>query len=99
MIYGVLCEATIYQVCDLNKEKNSPDKMSFFVEAKAPRPKSPSCDEETILSELPRYLAARPPGLVETSGLEPLTPCMSSKYSNQLSYASKIQLRTLYHRI
>ena len=26
--------------------------------------------------------------LVETSGLEPLTPCMSSKYSNQLSYAS-----------
>ena len=27
--------------------------------------------------------------LVETSGLEPLTPCMSSKYSNQLSYASK----------
>ena len=28
--------------------------------------------------------------LVETSGLEPLTPCMSSKYSNQLSYASEI---------
>ena len=27
--------------------------------------------------------------MVETSGLEPLTPCMSSKYSNQLSYASK----------
>ena len=26
--------------------------------------------------------------LVETSGLEPPTPCMSSKYSNQLSYAS-----------
>ena len=26
--------------------------------------------------------------LVETGGLEPLTPCMSSKYSNQLSYAS-----------
>ena len=30
--------------------------------------------------------------LVETSGLEPLTPCMSSKYSNQLSYASKAHL-------
>ena len=25
--------------------------------------------------------------LVKTSGLEPPTPCMSSKYSNQLSYA------------
>ena len=27
--------------------------------------------------------------LVETTGLEPVTPCMSSKYSNQLSYASR----------
>ena len=27
--------------------------------------------------------------LVETTGLEPVTPCMSSKYSNQLSYASE----------
>ena len=26
--------------------------------------------------------------LVETTGIEPVTPCMSSKYSNQLSYAS-----------
>ena len=60
----------------------------FMVKAKAPKPNSPSCDEETILPELPRFLAARPSGLVETSGLEPLTPCMSSKYSNQLSYAS-----------
>ena len=25
--------------------------------------------------------------MVKTSGLEPPTPCMSSKYSNQLSYA------------
>ncbi len=30
--------------------------------------------------------------LVETGGLEPLTPCMSSKYSNQLSYASVLAL-------
>ena len=30
--------------------------------------------------------------MVETTGLEPVTPCMSSKYSDQLSYASK----TLY---
>ena len=28
--------------------------------------------------------------LVETTGLEPVTPCMSSKYSDQLSYASVI---------
>ena len=28
--------------------------------------------------------------LVETTGLEPVTPCMSSKYSNQLSYASNL---------
>ena len=27
--------------------------------------------------------------MVETTGIEPVTPCMSSKYSNQLSYASK----------
>lgn len=26
--------------------------------------------------------------LVETTGIEPVTPCMSSKYSNHLSYAS-----------
>ena len=26
--------------------------------------------------------------LVETTGLEPVTPCMSSMYSSQLSYAS-----------
>ena len=26
---------------------------------------------------------------METTGIEPVTPCMSSKYSNQLSYASK----------
>ncbi len=26
--------------------------------------------------------------VVETTGLGPVTPCMSSKYSNQLSYAS-----------
>lgn len=26
--------------------------------------------------------------MVETVGLEPMTPCMSSKCSNQLSYAS-----------
>ena len=25
--------------------------------------------------------------MVKTSGLEPPTPCMSSRYSNQLSYA------------
>ena len=37
--------------------------------------------------------------LVETSGLEPLTPCMSSKYSNQLSYASLTQIYyTLFFR-
>ena len=26
--------------------------------------------------------------MVETIGIEPMTPCMSSMYSNQLSYAS-----------
>ena len=34
--------------------------------------------------------------LVETIGIEPMTPCMSSMYSNQLSYAS-VQRRLLYH--
>ena len=35
--------------------------------------------------------------LVETSGLEPLTPCMSSKYSNQLSYASVVFTECIIH--
>ena len=43
------------------------------VEAKAPKPNTPSCDEETVLSELFRYLAARPSGLVEARGVEPLS--------------------------
>ena len=37
--------------------------------------------------------------LVETSGLEPLTPCMSSKYSNQLSYASEVFTAVLYTKM
>lgn len=28
--------------------------------------------------------------LVETTGIEPVTSCMSSKHSNQLSYASEV---------
>ncbi len=32
---------------------------------------------------------------METTGIEPVTPCMSSKYSNQLSYASGVL--ELYH--
>lgn len=40
--------------------------------------------EETAVSYCTRYS-----GLVETTGIEPVTPCMSSKYSNQLSYASE----------
>ena len=41
--------------------------------------------------EAPRKKITTLPGgcfLVETTGIEPVTPCMSSKYSNQLSYAS-----------
>ena len=33
--------------------------------------------------------------LVETVELESTTPCMSSKYSNQLSYASVVLLRLI----
>ena len=33
--------------------------------------------------------------VMETTGIEPVTPCMSSKYSNQLSYASVTLV--LYH--
>ena len=32
---------------------------------------------------------------VETTGIEPVTPCMSSKYSNQLSYASVCRMGLL----
>ena len=34
-----------------------------------------------------RYLSGFKRHMVKTSGLEPPTPCMSSRYSNQLSYA------------
>ena len=34
--------------------------------------------------------------LLETTGIEPVTPCMSSKYSNQLSYASVLRV-IVYH--
>ncbi len=33
--------------------------------------------------------------MVETTGIEPVTPCMSSKYSNQLSYASILEYNTI----
>gem|GEM_PF-4569280 len=33
--------------------------------------------------------------VVKTSGLEPPTPCMSSRYSNQLSYAFKLMTELL----
>lgn len=36
----------------------------------------------------PNTNPCRGTGMVETVGLEPMTPCMSSKCSNQLSYAS-----------
>ena len=35
--------------------------------------------------------------MVKTSGLEPPTPCMSSRYSNQLSYAFMNGIREVYH--
>ena len=47
--------------------------VSYLVKAKAPKPNTPSCDEGTVLSELFRYLATRPSGLVEIRGVEPLT--------------------------
>ena len=40
---------------------------------------------EKLKSRKPAWLSAF--SLVKTSGLEPPTPCMSSRYSNQLSYA------------
>lgn len=33
--------------------------------------------------------------MVETTRLELVTPCMSSKYSNQLSYASELFYNTI----
>ena len=42
-----------------------------------------------------RFVGLTEPVLVETTRLELVTPCMSSKYSNQLSYASEV--RVLYH--
>lgn len=35
--------------------------------------------------------------LVETTGIEPVTSCMSSKHSNRLSYASGFNCLLVYH--
>ena len=43
-----------------------------------------------------RFVGLTEPVLVETTRLELVTPCMSSKYSNQLSYAS-VSLLTITH--
>lgn len=47
--------------------------LAFFVEARQSKPNIPSWDMETSLHLLPRYLAARPSGLVETTGIEPVS--------------------------
>ena len=51
---------------------------------KANKQKHKICAINTKTEVKPRFLVV----LVETTGIEPVTPCMSSKYSNQLSYAS-----------
>ena len=43
-----------------------------------------------------RFVGLTEPVLVETTRLELVTPCMSSKYSNQLSYAS-VSLLAITH--
>ena len=47
---------------------------------------SPSC---MPFHHLPKIIK---PLMVDATGLEPVTPSMSRKYSNQLSYASKLRL-------
>ena len=42
----------------------------LMVEARQSKPDTPSCDKETSLHLISRYLAARPSGLVETRGVE-----------------------------
>ncbi len=51
------------------------------MKATAPKPNSPSCGEETILSELLRFLAAWPSGLVEATGIEPVSENPFTQFS------------------
>ena len=46
-------------------------------------PNSPSYNEKTILSELLRYMASRPSGLVEPTGIEPVSKGQSIQLSPQ----------------
>ncbi len=58
--------------------------MRYFlplVEARQLKTNIPSWDEETSLRLLPRILAARPSGLVEVRGIEPLSENRSARLS------------------
>ena len=44
-----------------------------MVEARQSKPNIPSWDKETSLHLLSRYLAARPSGLVDATGVEPVS--------------------------
>ena len=82
----------------LHRKRNSYD---YFIASGNTR--STLCECELINPKLHQYKRGQPQGLtsfilVETTGLEPVTPCMSSKYSNQLSYASVLIYYT-YNKI
>ena len=51
------------------------------MKATASKPNSPPCGEETILSELLRCLAVRPSGLVEATGIEPVSENPFTQFS------------------
>ena len=56
-------------------------------------PQTTDCPENKRKSKQNRVRFCLP--VVETTRLELVTPCMSSKYSNQLSYASELFYNTI----
>ena len=78
----------IYQVEGLSGIKNSP-KISERLPCSEIQTKKRT-------GKPMRFVGLTEPVLVETTRLELVTPCMSSKYSNQLSYASVSLLAITY---
>ncbi len=57
----------------LKKQQGHKASVAFFVDASESKPNTPSWDAETSLHLLPRFLAARPSGLVEMRGIRTMT--------------------------
>ncbi len=70
MVTGVTVDEYTHPAKHLEQEETRP---SGLVEVRQSKPNTPSWVEKTNLHLLPRYLAARPSGLVDATGIEPVS--------------------------